>query len=109
MVAEMRYSHHRFVTGWCTFLWYFVIETQQRGTHEYVWILVSKAVAQNEEQCLTAKLLFSNSFLLLLCRPQGWRAEVGHDHEELLKADLLEGAHLVFMLVPESQMEEISI
>lgn len=25
---------------------------------------------------------------------------MGHDHEELLKANFLKGAHLVFMLVP---------
>lgn len=60
-------------------------------------------------KCLTAKLFFSQSFLLLLRRLQGWRAEVGHDHEELLEADLLEGARLILMLVPGSQTEEIKV
>lgn len=56
---------------------------------------------------LTAQLLFSQSFPLLLRRLQGWRAEVGHDHEELLEADLLEGTHLILVLIPVSQKKSI--
>lgn len=61
-------------------------------------------------QCrLTAQLLFSHGFLLLIRCLQSWRAEVGHDHEELLEANLIAGAHLILMLVPESQTELIYI
>lgn len=52
---------------------------------------------------LTAQLLFSQSFPFLLRRLQGWRPEVGHHHEKLLEADLLEGPHLILMLIPVSQ------
>lgn len=59
--------------------------------------------------CLTAQLLFPQSFFLLLRHLQGWRAEVGHDHEELLKVDLLKGAYHVLMLIPVSQKKLVTI
>lgn len=64
-------------------------------------------VIKNRGKLLTAKLFLSHSFPLLFRCFQSWRAEVGHDHEELLEANLLEGAHLILMLVPRSQTEEI--
>lgn len=52
---------------------------------------------------LTAQLLLPQSLLLLLRCLQGGRTEVGHDHEELLEADLFEGARLALVLIPASQ------
>lgn len=58
---------------------------------------------------LTAKLLFSYSHLLFFCRCWIHRAEVGHDHEELLKANLVKGANIILMLVPVSQSKQTNV
>jgi len=60
---------------------------------------------QRGSKRLTAELLSPQRLLLLRRGLQGRRAEVGHDHEELLEADLLAGAHLVLALVPGGREE----
>lgn len=70
---------------------------------------VSNTGIKNELQRLTAKLLLPQSFLLFIRRLQGRRAEVGHDHEELLEADFLVRTGLFLMLVPGSQKGKIDI
>lgn len=49
---------------------------------------------------LTSQLLPPDALSLLFAHVERRRPEVGHDHQELLKADLLHRAHAVLMEVP---------
>lgn len=48
---------------------------------------------------LTAEFFPPDALSLFLCHVQCWRSEVGHDHQELLKADLLDSPLTILMEV----------
>lgn len=72
-------------------------------------VLLWRQKGGEKKKPLTAKFGFSHGLLLLLCRFQSRRAKMRHDHEELLEANLLDGAHLILTLVPGTQRAERSV
>lgn len=59
-----------------------------------------EVIKNNGRQTHTSQFLLPDALALLLAHVQRRGSEVGHDHQELLEADLLHRAVLVLMEVP---------
>lgn len=96
------------LTGWGRFVIEARTHTHTHKTKAFVRESSPTGTAGRRRR-LTAELLSPHRFLLLRRHLQGGGPEVGHDHEELLEADLVAGARLAPVLVPGPRRQDIQV